>query len=99
MQASAVGYRRAQVKLRRRRPGYTCRKPGNDTPLWNILATQVRRAARPYGAKARLARYLGLPRQRLTEYLTSRKRLPDAEITLRLLHWLEMMKRGQDVTG
>ena len=96
--AANVGYLRAQAKLRSKSPGGLARRPGAQTPLWNVLAKQVRHAAQPFGTKARLARYLGLPRQRLTEYLSSRRRLPDAEVTLRLIHWLETLKDGRDVT-
>ncbi len=96
--AADVAYRRAKTKLRTRRRAGLARRPGADTPLWNLLVTEVRRAARAPGSKARLARYLGLPRQRITEYLSSRRRLPDAEITLRLLHWLEALRQGRDIT-
>ncbi|WP_334319424.1 hypothetical protein OH491_12235 [Termitidicoccus mucosus] len=51
-----------------------------------------------HGAKARLARYLGIPRQRLQDFLHSRSRLPDAEITLRLLHWLSEKRSGRDLS-
>jgi hypothetical protein len=66
--------------------------------MWNVCATMLRRALRPYGAKARLARYLGIPRQRLNDYLTGRSRLPDAELTLRLLHWLTARLAGRDLS-
>lgn len=72
------------------------RHPGADTPLWNVLVVQVESALKPYGAKARLARYLGVPRQRLWEFLNKRSRLPDGELTLRLLHWLSETQQGRD---
>lgn len=97
LSVSVVAYHRAQKKLRRRGPSGYGRRPGTDTPFWNILATEVRRAARPAGTKARLARYLGIPRQRMTEFLSSKRRLPDGEITLRLLHWLDCLKQGRDI--
>lgn len=64
--------------------------------MWNALAAMLRTALKPYGAKARLARYLGLPRQRLNDYLKSRSRLPDAELTLRMIHWLAETQAGRD---
>ena len=66
--------------------------------MWNACATILRRALRPYGAKARLARYLGIPRQRLNDFLNQRSRLPDAELTLRLLHWLTEFRAGRDLS-
>ncbi|MCX6937680.1 MAG: hypothetical protein NTU80_07235 [Verrucomicrobia bacterium] len=74
-------------------------RPGLDTPLWNALAPELRRALLPYGAKARLARHLGIPRQRLQDYLKAGARVPDGEITLRLLHWLGEMRAGRDPSG
>jgi hypothetical protein len=87
--------RRIHQAQRRRRPaGYKTRQPGCDTPCWNVCATMIERELRPYGAKVQLARYLGIPRQRLYDYLNQRSRLPDAELTLRLLHWLAARRRG-----
>lgn len=82
-----------------RRRAHCRRRCGPETPLWNVLAALLRPELRTYGDKARLARYLGIPRQRLTEYLTGRsKRLPDAELTLRLLHWLAVKRAGRDLS-
>jgi hypothetical protein len=93
--AVAAASRRLHQALRqRRRPGYQTRKPGFDTPCWNVCATMIERELRPYGAKVGLARYLGIPKQRLYDYLKRRSRLPDAELTLRLLHWLAAKHRG-----
>ncbi len=74
-------------------------RPGLDTPLWNALASELRRALLPYGSKARLARHLGLPRQRLQDYLKGGARVPDGETTLRLIHWLGEMRAGRDPSG
>ncbi len=95
--AAETAVRRTQQTRRRRRTrsGYA-RRPGADSPLWNVLAAELRAALAPHGAKARLARYLGLPRQRLTDFLTGRRRLPDAELTLRLLHWYAEQRAGRD---
>jgi hypothetical protein len=65
------------------------------TPLWDVFRGQLRTALAPPNAKARLARYLGVPRQRVTDYLNGR-RLPDGEMTLRLLHWLAASHAGHD---
>lgn len=90
---------KALADLRPKRRGiYLARRPGAETPCWNRVVTMIRAELSPPGAKARMARYLGIPRQRLTEYLTSRKRLPDAEVTLQMLHWLVQKRAGRDLS-
>jgi hypothetical protein len=84
-------YRRA----RRPRRGETL-KPGADTPLWNELVAAVRaELTGRYGEKACLGRVLGLPRQRVNEFLKNRTYLPDAERALLLLVWLQLHRQGQ----
>jgi hypothetical protein len=65
------------------------------TPMWDALAEGVRQELQVRGAKARLARHLGLPPQRISDFLQNR-RLPDGEITLRILHWLAETRAGRD---
>jgi hypothetical protein len=97
--AAYTGALRAHSALRSRRTqSYRTRRPGIQSPMWNVCATMLRRALRPPGAKARLARYLGIPRQRLNDFLKLRNRLPDAELTLRMLHWLTEHRAGRDVS-
>jgi transcriptional regulator with XRE-family HTH domain len=95
--AAATGAERTYQALHRRRgiAGHT-RKPGLDTPMWNVCASLLRNDLRHHGAKAALARYLGIPRQRLSDFLAGRRRLPDAEIMLRMLHWLAERRAGHD---
>jgi hypothetical protein len=64
-------------------------KPGQDTPLWNALVAAVIPEVKRRGERARLARILELPRQRVTEMLRQRRHLPDAERTMILLLWLQ----------
>jgi hypothetical protein len=89
-----------QIKVagRKRAPrsGLTI-KPGADTPLWNELAAVVQAQLVRRGEKVRLARVLGLPRQRLHEFLGERRALPDAERTLLLLVWLQARREGRDL--
>lgn len=95
--AAEIGARRVHQSLvARRRPAGFARRPGADSPMWNVLAARLRDRTQPYGAQARLARYLGVPRQRLYNFLVGRSRLPDAELTLRLLHWLAEAESGRD---
>ena len=95
--AAEAGYRRTRSALRSRgRGAYRVRRPGMESPMWNVFAVLVRAELAPHGAKARLARYLGIPRQRLHDFLKGRSRLPDAELTLRLLHWLAENRAGRD---
>ena len=84
------------LRLRRPRRGQTLH-PGVDTPLWNVLAGAVEAQLTRYGEKARLARVLGLPRQRVHDFLRARRHLPDAERTLLLLAWLHARRNGSDL--
>lgn len=89
----------ARRKTRARRwQSYHTVRPGAATPLWNILASEVRGDLAAHGAKTRLARYLGIPRQRLNDFLRGKTRMPDAELTLRLLHWLAEKRGGRDIS-
>ncbi len=87
---------RQMLRATRPRRGQTLR-PGLDTPLWNELVIALRSKLTRYGDKARLARFLGLPRQRLDDFLRGRRSLPDAERTLLLLHWLAAKQSGKDL--
>ncbi len=100
MEAAAKSIRASlQDSRRARRPrrGETL-KPGADTPLWNELAAAVSaELATGYGRKARLGRVLGLPRQRVNDFLRTRRYLPDAERALWLLVWLQLRRKGGDL--
>lgn len=72
---------------RRRRYDQTLR-PGVCTPLWNALAAEVCRLLLRHGTKAALGRYLGVPRQRVHDYLKAHSAMPDAERVLRLVAWV-----------
>jgi hypothetical protein len=94
--AATATARNARRLLRsRRRPGRTL-SPGPDTPLWNELANECRTYLVRYGDKARLARILGVPRQRVHQLLVERSACPDAERTLQLLLWLAHQRRGRE---
>ena len=95
--ARAAREARTRVAPRPRRRSLTLR-PGADTPLWNELVWQVRPHLRRYGAKAQLARLLGLPRQRLQDCLKAKSACLDAERTLLLLGWLGFFQRGGELT-
>jgi len=88
---------RQVLRAMRPRRGHTLR-PGTDTPLWNELVGAVRSCLTKYGDKAKLGRFLGLPRQRIDDFLLGKRALPDAERTLLLLHWLDAKKRGIDLS-
>ena len=95
--AAAVGWQRAHTALRpRRKAAYTTRRPGPESPMWNVCSGLLRRELKAFGAKTRLARYLGIPRQRLNNFLNEKSRLPDAELTLRMLHWIAETRAGRD---
>jgi hypothetical protein len=80
-------HRRREARRPRIKRGATLR-PSDDTPLWNALAALVEPRLGRRGTKALLARELGLHRARIGEYFKSRRGMPDAERTLRLLVWL-----------
>jgi len=92
----------ARARVARRRHRGACRgqtlRPGPDTPLWRELVRQIRPHLRKYGAKAQLARLLGLPRQRLHDCLKAGSASLDAERTLLLLGWLGFFQRGGEIT-
>jgi hypothetical protein len=92
-QAAAARAAEARRRHQPNRPRLTLR-PGLETPLWNELVHQIRPHLRKYGAKAQLARLLGLPRQRLQDCLKSGSASLDAERTLQLLGWLGFFQRG-----
>lgn len=85
--------RKAYREHTRKRRGATLR-PGPATPLWNELVTLAAPHVTRYGDKARLARVLGVPRQRVHEYLVSRSACPDTERALRLLAWVVARRSG-----
>ena len=72
-------------------------KPGVETPLWNELSAAVKAQLNRRGEKAKLARILGVPRQRVHDFFNKRSALPDAERTLLLLAWLHARNHGQDL--
>tara|TARA_R110002072_G_scaffold260834_1_gene419448 strand:- start:73 stop:429 length:357 start_codon:yes stop_codon:yes gene_type:complete len=86
-------------KLRRRRRGaYLTRRPGPETPMWNACVEMLRIELQQRGAKVRLARYLGVPKQRVTDFVTNRSRMPDAETLLQILEWLSRRRAGEDLS-
>lgn len=90
------GHQAYRERTRQRRGGTL--RPGWGTPLWNELARHAAVELRRYGDKAKLARYLGLPRQRVHELFVGRTAGPDAERTLLLLVWLKARLEGRDLS-
>ena len=93
---SAKSARAAYKERKRPRRGATLR-PGPETPLWNELVVAAREQLGGYGDKARLARILGVPRQRVHQYLRAASACPDAERTLLLLAWVQARRSGRDL--
>lgn len=89
-----------QVRKARRRnrlsPTAPRRNPGSDTPLWNLVTESMKGELQAYGAKSRLARFLEVPPQRVSDWVTGNRRVPDAETLLRILFWLHQRRTGQD---
>ena len=98
-QAAEAGVRQAGKQLKpRRRGSFLTRRPGADTPMWNACAALLREELKPYGSKARLARFLGIPKQRLNDYLKNDSRMPEAETLLQILNWLAQKQAGRDLS-
>jgi hypothetical protein len=91
--------RRAQKRKTsgRRICRWQCLRPGADTPLWNALAGAVEAHLRKRGAKSRLARLLGVSRQRLHLLIVAKTAYPDAERALLLQLWLQARMLHQNV--
>ncbi len=66
--------------------------------MWNACAAMLREELKPYGSKVRLARYLGIPKQRITDYLKNNSRMPEAETLLLILNWLAQKQSGRDLS-
>jgi hypothetical protein len=94
--ASAVRAQR-HLKTRPRVRRWQALRPGADTPLWNALARAVEPHLARRGAKSRLARLLGLSRQRLHLLLVAKTAYPDAERALLLLVWLQARLLSRDL--
>lgn len=72
-------------------------RPGVDTPLWNALAAAVATQLRRRGEKSRLARFLGISRQRLHLLIVAKRAYPDAERALLLQLWLQARSGQRDL--
>jgi hypothetical protein len=82
----------------RRKGSYTTLRPGPLTPMWNQCRIALRAELKPHGTKVRLARYLGIPKQRLSDFLAGNRRMSDAELTLQMLYWLAAKRTGKDLS-
>ncbi|MEJ6602381.1 MAG: hypothetical protein ACKVI3_03885 [Verrucomicrobiia bacterium] len=98
--AAELALRQAKKVRRRNRVSPTAprRNPGHDTPLWNIVIEEMRGELKTYGAKSRLARFLEVPPQRISDWVTGQRRVPDAETLLRILFWLQQRRAGLDIS-
>jgi hypothetical protein len=79
-----------------RRRGHAL-QPGPNTPLWNELVQQALPLLRKRGSKVKLARILGLPRQRLQDCLKAQTACLDGERTLLLLCWISARHQGHEL--
>jgi hypothetical protein len=69
--------------------------PPLSGPLLPVLIERLKRALGARGAKAQLARELGVPRQSLNAWLSG-ARTPDGETTLTLQHWVTAAEAEQN---
>jgi hypothetical protein len=93
----SVSKRRARGKKasRQARPGQAL-FAGVNTPLWNALASALKSECRKRGDQVKLARMVGLSRQRMSNFLHGKGGLPDAERALVLLNWLLARHKSPD---
>lgn len=97
--AAEVGAKQLKKQIKpRRRGSYLTRRPGEETPMWNACAALLRDQLKPHGSKVRLARFLGIPKQRLSDYLKNGSRMPEAETLLQILNWLAQKQAGRDIS-
>jgi len=66
--------------------------------MWNACAAMLRKELKPHGSKVRLARYLGIPKQRVSDFLRNGSRMPEAETLLQILNWLAQKQAGRDLS-
>lgn len=85
---------RKRMKAAPRSRGATLR-PGIETPLWAAVVSEIEPLLAQRGAKALLARELGLHRSQISKFFVAKSAMPDAERALQLLVWLG--QRGRDV--
>jgi transcriptional regulator with XRE-family HTH domain len=63
-----------------------------------LLLRRLRDVVEERGKKAELARFLGVPMPRVSEWLSG-ERYPRAEITLALLEWVQAEEKAQQKKG
>ena len=80
----------------RRTMRFAALRPGADTPMWNQLVKSAAPFFRRRGDKVKLARLLGISRQRLHQLLVAKTACADAERTLLLLAWVNARRGGQE---
>jgi len=95
--ARETGLQTVKLTRDRSRKAYRTLRPGPDTPLWNELRQRVANQLGKRGEQIRLARLLGVSRQRLHRMIKARASSPDAERTLLLLAWVIAREQGQDL--
>jgi len=95
---AAQRIRKPRPPAPRRGVGRTLR-PGAQTPLWNTLVKQALPFLGKRGSKVQLARFLGLPKQRLQDCLKARHAALDAERTLRLFCWVTSRQQDRDLSS
>ncbi|GAB5560935.1 MAG: hypothetical protein SynsKO_25820 [Synoicihabitans sp.] len=94
---AVLAAKKSKKAMRRKRRGsYLTRRPGADTPMWNACVQMLKIELQVHGSKVQLARYLGIPKQRVTDFVTNQSRMPDAETLLQIMEWLSRRRTGED---
>lgn len=68
-----------------------------NTPKLDALLRRLKKATASFGKKASLARFLHVPKPRISEWING-VYAPSAEVTLRLLEWVQAEEASQQKT-
>jgi hypothetical protein len=96
--ARETGLQTAKLVRDRHKKSFRTLKPGPDTPLWNELRRRVAGQVVKRGEQSILARFLGIPRQRVHLIIKAGSASPDAERTLLLLAWVIAREQGHGLS-
>jgi hypothetical protein len=95
--ARETGLQTAKLVRDHQKKSFRTLQPGQDTPLWNELRRRVASQLVKRGEQSILARFLGIPRQRVHLMIKAGAASPDAERTLLLLAWVIAREQGRDL--
>jgi len=63
--------------------------------MFGAFLRQLKKATKPRGSKTELAKFLGVPLQRVYDWLSG-SHIPGAEVTLRMQKWVQQAEKNQE---